>query len=244
MIRPPELREEEDLFLGAPVRRREPNPELIALAQEYATLAGFPPVQETPVVEWDEDVCKNLAQEFESLPFVDESDVVREAYRALAQEISDQYDFLSQTYAFEAYGDGDPVPYDDSEDMMNDVRNNHHLWVYTGGEDHAYLSRDENYMFRAVHDLFGHAAQGFTFGPRGEENAWVEHSKLFTPLARAALTTETRLQNSWVNCGPFSNRPVKERPYADQKGVLGPEEYWVHPVVEEAYQDWPEFIHA
>jgi hypothetical protein len=71
----------------------------------------------------------------------------------------------------------------------------------------------------------------------------VEHSKLFSPLARAALTTETRGQNSFVNCGPFSHLPVTERPYAEQKGALLDEDLWTHPVLEQAYEDYPEFLY-
>lgn len=242
MIHPAILREEDEYHLGAAARRK-PNAELQSLAKEYARQVGLPPIQETPEVAWDQDRCRDIAEEFESLEFVDKSDLVQEAYRSLAEELGAQYDFLSRYYQIEPYGDGDPVPYRDSQDMMDDVGNHHHLWVYNGGEPHALLSPEENFMFRSVHDLFGHAAQGFTFGPRGEENAWVEHSKIFTPLARAALTTETRGQNSAVNCGAFSHLPAPERPYAEQKGALLPEERWIHPVIEKAYQDWPDFVY-
>lgn len=33
-----------------------------------------------------------------------------------------------------------------------------------------------NDKFRAIHDLFGHAGEGYGFGPRGEENTWIKHS--------------------------------------------------------------------
>lgn len=241
MIRPAILREEDEYSLGSPGQRKD-NPDLKRLLREYVDQMGFPPIQETPEVAWDEDQCRAIAIEFEGLPFRD-GDFVQEAYRALVEELGAQYDFLSRHYDIEPYGEEDPVPYQDSKDMMEDVRNNRHLSVFTGGEDHALLSREENFMFRAVHDLFGHAAHGYGFGPKGEENAWVEHSKAFSPLARAALTTETRGQNSWVNCGPHSHLPVTERPYAEQKGALLPEDRWTHPVLEDAYQDWPEFIY-
>lgn len=242
MIRPAILREDDEYGLGAPARRKA-NPELQNLLAQYVEQAGLPRVQETPQVEWDPERCRAIAHEFESLDFRDDSEIVREAYRALADEISAQFDLLSRYYAIDFYGEGDPVPYRDSQEMMDDVLKNHHLAVFTGGSDHAFLSPDENVMFRAVHDLFGHAAHGNGFGPSGEENAWVQHSKAFTPLARAALTTETRGQNSWVNCGPHADLPAPERPYAEQKAALLPEDRWTHPVVEEAYQDIPEFLY-
>lgn len=60
-----------------------------------------------------------------------------------------------------------------------------------------------NDLFRAVHDVFGHSAEGYQFGQRGEENAYRSHYGMFTPLARGAMATETRGQNSWVNFGPL-----------------------------------------
>lgn len=94
-----------------------------------------------------------------------------------------------------------------------------------------------NDVFRAVHDVFGHASGGFGFGPRGEENAWRKHVRMFSPLAARAMTTETRGQNSWVNYGPHLRRPdgyvpkrsdadfipLDQRPFAKQKTGLLPE---------------------
>jgi hypothetical protein len=59
-----------------------------------------------------------------------------------------------------------------------------------------------NDLFRGVHDILGHSAEGFQFGPRGEENAYRSHASMFSPLARQAMATETRGQNSWLNYGP------------------------------------------
>jgi hypothetical protein len=110
--------------------------------------------------------------------------------------------------------------------MIEDVVNNHHLYVFDGGEDHPILSRKQNWKFRAIHDVFGHAMNYYQFGPNGEERAWNCHKRMFTPTARQALTTETRGQNSWVNFGPYSYLPVKDRPFAKQKGILLPEFCW------------------
>ena len=56
-----------------------------------------------------------------------------------------------------------------------------------------------NDLFRAVHDFYGHAVMGNGFGPVGEENAWLIHSQMYSDKARGVMTTETRMQNSWVN---------------------------------------------
>ena len=96
-----------------------------------------------------------------------------------------------------------------------------------------------NDLFRAVHDYFGHTKEGFQFGPKGEENAWRVHSLMYSPSARRAMTTETRGQNSWVNFNQSLRRkdgsvpvrgdedfvPLQDRPFAEQKTALLPQEF-------------------
>jgi hypothetical protein len=87
-----------------------------------------------------------------------------------------------------------------------------------------------NDLFRAVHDAFGHGLEFAGFRARGEENAWQAHVRLFTGSAVAAITTETRGQNSWLNYGPHgeNNRTAKveDTIFADQKTGLMPEFTW------------------
>lgn len=87
-----------------------------------------------------------------------------------------------------------------------------------------------NDLFRAVHDAFGHGLEGAGFRARGEENAWQAHVRLFTGPAVAAITSETRGQNSWLNYGPHgeTNRTaaVEDTVFADQKTGLMPEWTW------------------
>ena len=108
-----------------------------------------------------------------------------------------------------------------------------------------------NDVFRFVHDFFGHGTLGNSFGPIGEENAWNVHSRMYSPLARRAMTTETRGQNSWVNFSGVNNKAqdlindsralrkegkfeeaqakvdeaMKLFKFADQKNALMPEEF-------------------
>jgi hypothetical protein len=90
--------------------------------------------------------------------------------------------------------------------------------------DHELLAND---MFRVVHDYFGHLKEGHGFRAAGEDNAWRTHSQMYSDLARPAMTTETRGQNSWVNYGPHGekNRTASgaDTTYADQKVGLMPE---------------------
>lgn len=84
-----------------------------------------------------------------------------------------------------------------------------------------------NDVFRVVHDYFGHVKEGVGFRADGEVNAWRAHAAMYTPLARRAMTTETRGQNSWVNFGPqgAANKTTNgaDTTYAEQKIGLLPE---------------------
>jgi hypothetical protein len=95
--------------------------------------------------------------------------------------------------------------------MAADVHGNKHLYVFQGGDPHDFLNRidkasglNENEKFRAVHDLLGHAVYGNQFGPKGEELAYAVHQQMYSPLARLAMASETRGQNSLVNYSPLN----------------------------------------
>ena len=82
-----------------------------------------------------------------------------------------------------------------------------------------------NDIFHMVHDYFGHAKEGFPFGPKGEENAWHHHMHMYSPEARKAMTSETRGQNSVVNFGKNGshNRANPQQTiYAEQKAGIMP----------------------
>jgi ribosomal protein S18 acetylase RimI-like enzyme len=95
------------------------------------------------------------------------------------------------------------------------------------GEKKTVLAND---LFRAVHDAFGHGLEGAGFRARGEENAWQAHARLFTGSALAAITSETRGQNSWLNYGKFGDTnktaKIEDTIFADQKTGLMPEWTW------------------
>lgn len=123
------------------------------------------------------------------------------AYAVFCRQTVRQYQFLVGRVEFGGLGVAvrvvDEDPYPDVESMVDDVRQRRlKVWASAAtGNPHPYLSDGENDMFRAVHDVFGHAASGRGFDPHGEEAAWLKHSMMYSPLARRALTTETRGQN-------------------------------------------------
>ncbi len=93
-----------------------------------------------------------------------------------------------------------------------------------------------NDAFRVVHDIYGHFSPGNPFfRHKGEERAWYNHSRMYSPEALPAMSSETRGQNSWLNFGPHGarNRTAgsDETIFADQKtGLMPPEMYLPSPV--------------
>jgi hypothetical protein len=195
------------------------------------------------------DTSRKIADEYDKMPHQPNHPAVKEAYHHLVKEVGQQYDHATKQMGmkFEPWK-GKGEPYKNSEEMRKDVTENHHLNFFTGGDmpkDHPLAGVDpktglsHNDKFRAIHDLFGHAHGGFEFGPRGEENAWIDHRKMFSDKAIPALTSETRGQNSWVNFGKHLRsadgsipkkgeegyKPPSQRPFAQQKAGLLPKEF-------------------
>ncbi len=160
---------------------------------------------------------------------------VRAAYDALKREVAAQYEHVikhgGMTFDWGKLGANE---YPNSDALRADIARGH-MHVSLTGEDgmpadhplaevHPETGLKYNDLFRAVHDYFGHGVHPHTFGPVGEMRAWHEHAKMFSPLARRALTTETHGQNSWVNYhSGHESLPLPERPFAEQKATLLPE---------------------
>jgi len=202
------------------LRRRPGNPQVQELAQGYNAAHGLPPVEDIDAKAQPE-VQRKIAKAYEALPMFDPA--AAPAYDAFAREIEQQYEWLvSAGIAFDFSGTD---PYPTSTAMMDDVRQNRRLRVFTGGEPHPYLSAKTNNKFRGVHDLLGHAAWGNEFGPSGEMSAYFDHSQMFSPLAQKAMATETLGQNSVFNFSARNEgKPVSQREFAPQKAALLPDE--------------------
>jgi hypothetical protein len=131
------------------------------------------------------------------------------AYRMMADETARQFDQLTSPVSRGGLGvdvsvsDVDPYNVSTLEGVRRLVEdmNNRKLAVLstqtTGG--HPFFTNDQNDMFRAVHDAFGHGATGRGFNRHGEEAAYRSHARMFSPEARGALASETRGQNAFVN---------------------------------------------
>lgn len=199
---------------------RAANPEVQAIARQFVERNGGIDLPRVTAVNAEK--AAHMAKVYESLPKNDPN--ARAAYDALNAEVSQQFKAMHDAGYKAEFVTEDP--YKNSGEMMQDVRENRRLKVFKTPSDnfHPYMTPEQNDQFRAVHDFLAHAGEGHQFGPIGEENAYRVHASTLSPLARQALATETRGQNSWVNFGPNAHLPMKERPFAEQKAALWPAE--------------------
>lgn len=216
-----------------------------SIAARYAAKNGNTLPTNYAVV--DEDRAARIADAYDKAKHQPQDPETQSAYAAMIEETLAQYrDILKTGLKIEFITGEDPYAASPREAILDVVENNH-LWVFptTDGfgsseldvSDNPLLAETEfeisgrtalaNDIFRVVHDYFGHIANGVGFRADGEENAWREHSAMYSPLARRAMTSETRGQNSWVNYGPQGdkNRTASsaDTTYADQKTTLLPE---------------------
>ena len=221
-------------------------------ARAYMQRAGLPYRPATKYAKINRSRAKLIADEFARMPNAPSDPLVQRAYQAMIDETVAQYREILKTGLKVEFIDyaktGDP--YGNPRNAILDVVRNNHLWVFSTrdgfGSDDSFdpsanplLQETEfqisgrpalaNDVFRVVHDYFGHVKDGVGFRAEGEENAWRSHAAMYSPLARRAMTVETRGQNSWVNFGPHAekNRTANgaDTVYADQKVGLLPE--WV-----------------
>lgn len=219
------------------------------VARDYMASTGReynPPTKYHPV---DPEHAAAVAKAFEEMPHAPNDPAVKASYKALIDET------LAQYQAMKAAGvKVDPIPADMPDPYAanprlaaKDVADNNHLWFFptdqgfgsggAAGANHPMLRKTgerlgdhelvANDVFRIVHDYFGHLKEGVGFRAAGEDNAFRIHSSMYSDLARPAMTTETRGQNSWVNYGPHGakNRTANaaDTIYADQKVGIMPE---------------------
>lgn len=176
----------------------------------------------------DEARAKRISDAFDAMKHDPNNPEVKAAYEALAKETLEQYkEFAAAGYKVEINNN---EPYANSQEMIDDLRNNKRMKIFStesgfGDTKITDKQRKENPLlrdsgikdvngkpllindvFRAIHDFYGHAELGNSFGPKGEENAWNVHARMFSPEARKAMTTETRGQNSFVNFSGVNDR--------------------------------------
>ena len=218
------------------------------VARQYMKDAGMEYNPPSAYVKVDKDRATKIASLFENGVNDPTNPIVAEAYQAMIDETLAQYEALLKTGITIEFEDG-IHDYGNPRNMIIDVVENNHMWVFPTDEGFGSSDADNtgnpllaktkykisgkvataNDIFRVVHDYFGHVANGVGFRATGEENAWVSHMAMYSPLAGRAVTSETRGQNSVVNYGSNAehNRTASgaDTIYAEQKILLLPE--WV-----------------
>lgn len=211
----------------------EPLKDAETIAKSYMKSVGMEYVPVEKITKLYENLSKRISDAYDKMKNDPNDPQVKKAYEAMAKETLDQYDqILEKGYNVEINNN---EPYSSSEDMINDLRDNKRMKIFStesgfGDEPITEEQRKENPLlrdsgrkdingetllvndvFRFVHDFFGHAKLGNSFGPIGEENAWRVHSEMYSPEARKAMTSETRGQNSWVNFSGVNDAVFKKR---------------------------------
>jgi phage-related protein (TIGR01555 family) len=219
-------------------------------AWDYMKSAGLtyhPPHQYLKV---DKERATRIADAFDQMKHDPDDPQVKASYEALAKETLAQWQAIKKTgLKVEWIKPGQADPYAKTPRLAAiDLTDHNHWWGFPtdmgfGSGEEAEAAKHNNPLlaetdevidgrkcvvndiFRIVHDYFGHFKEGVGFRADGEENAWRSHAAMYSPLARGAMTSETRGQNSWVNFGPYgeTNRTASgaDTHYAPQKiGLL------------------------
>jgi hypothetical protein len=137
------------------------------------------------LVDWDE-YAKLVAEAYEAAPEFD-----REAakhWKALNESNQKLYKRLMSKVTVEFVTGEDPYP--DQATMKREVERTGVLKIMTDHSEHPVFSKEENVIFRAVHDYITHILTDTPFGLKGELRAANVHMKLVPAEARPALFTE------------------------------------------------------
>jgi len=240
-----------------------PDINLVRVAEKYAKENGIDLKRQAEYMPIYVEFSKRLAYAYEKMVHDPRNKAVIDAYKNLIRQTKAQYAALVEDgYEF-TFFDSKSDPYKGNPwNAMRDLRANKKMAVYGtydgyGTEEITQSDIDENPMladtglmwedqdgvlrkvtandlFRAVHDAFGHGLEGAGFRAMGEENAWQSHVRLFTGSAIAAMTSETRGQNSWLYFGPYGETnqtaKIEDTVFAEQKVGLMPSWTWTERV--------------
>jgi hypothetical protein len=148
------------------------------------------------------------ARYFETSPDQSGDPRVAAAYEDFKAQSQAQWDYMTKPESEGGLGVKieftDQVdPYKTAEEQAADLRDNHHMFTQSGlgGAHEATMTQDEYDRFRAVHDVFGHAAIGGGFDRHGEYEAWLAHASMYTGGGRDAMSTEYHGVNSALWAG-------------------------------------------
>jgi predicted ABC-type ATPase len=181
-----------------------------------------------------------VARFYEKTPDMADDPVVKRAYDEFKKQSAAMWDFMTGSEEYGGLGikvdfcggvyppcGGEPGrgPYTSAAQQAEDLRQNHHITIESGlgGEHSKTMTLDEYDRFRAVHDVFGHAAIGGGFDRHGEYQAYLAHSTMYTADGRRAMATEYHGVNTALWAGDPAN------PGGTGKSILLPDELIPNP---------------
>jgi hypothetical protein len=203
---------QQELDLGLPINSRQFEPAKTALEGASRYTHGRHSIEGLENTHVDRFRAYKTQAAYQVGQKQPESPNIRKSYNSFRNDVNKQYDFMTKPK--EAGGMGmkheivNEDPYDPHgpqgvSSMAKDVEAGRIKTLATAVTgNHNFLSPEENDRFRAVHDVFGHAATGRGFDAHGEEAAFLSHRQMFSKKALPALASETRGQNSYMNYGP------------------------------------------
>jgi len=204
---------------------------------------GFPEMGDIQINPQD---GRSIADAYDGLKHNPNDPKVKASYGALIKETKSQYGDLIKgglkpNASDRQYKNSDALHLDIENKRINFFPTSSGLGsTETGGipTDHPMLQPSgvkingkevlNNDLFRIVHDVNGHfRGQASGFGPQGEQQAFLTHKQMFSPLAGKALFTETAGQNNWINFskkfGASNRANPKNTVFAEQKAALFPD---------------------
>jgi hypothetical protein len=204
------------------------NHEIRGIANDYNESAGLPPIRPFTPVEHDEPLAREISDWYEKTGSNPEDPEVQKSYDAFNRETEAQYnELVRKGWDFTPTEDAVLDAYPGAAEMRSDATKKR-LKVFTGGTPNPLMTPEQNFKFRAVHDVMAHTSEGYDFDPNGEWNAALKHSQMYTPDAQRALFTETMGQNANLNYGPngeFNRANPGKEIFPEQKAAVLPQEF-------------------
>lgn len=156
------------------------------ILEVLAQLAGETDVTNKLVLKKYEDYANKVGEAYMARPDFEGKYV--SSWKTLAKHNAKMYKQVLTRIGVE-FTDKDP--YQDFDQMKEDVEETGVLKTYTGHSEHPVWSEEDNWLFRTVHDAVIHlAGKGHPFTLRGELGAYNRHYKIAPHAARDALFTE------------------------------------------------------
>ncbi|QIW88620.1 hypothetical protein P59_251 [Bacillus phage P59] len=119
------------------------------------------------------------------------SDLVKEDFRKIAAVSSELFEKIPYKVIFT-----EDDHYKSAKDMREKVTETGIIYIFSGNNDHPYLTPEENLKGRAVHDVFAHMVCGCPFSFQGELNAYYEQRKYYPKEVWATLFAEIPMQTA------------------------------------------------